>query len=60
MTVKQFDLKLFMYKLWLTTNPPMNEIILENAKMADQAKSVKYGRHVNRPHINNKGRSTHR
>lgn len=50
MTVQQFDIKLFMYKLWLETNPPISEIIIENEKLSKQIKNIKYGRSINCKH----------
>jgi hypothetical protein len=47
LTEHQYDLKLFMYRLWLKTNPPMSEVIKENDKLADQTKNITYGRSIN-------------
>lgn len=40
MTLQQYEIKLFMYKMWLATNPPISKIIIENEKLAEQLKTV--------------------
>lgn len=44
MTLQQYEIKLFMYKMWLATNPPISKIIIENDKLAEQLNKIGNGR----------------
>ena len=50
MTLQQYEIKLFMYKLWLATNPPLSKIIIENDKLAEQLNKIGNGRRINSKH----------